>query len=128
MTPSADELLLRIAFGEPVEAGEARRCLGLSERDTNARTLRRARARKVRDAALQEAARALSPDSPSPWILAQRLAKAVERFEARKWPRIREGLTNDDMNPHEQALCRAFLVTGGGVPRTSRSLYELLKK
>lgn len=122
---SSFEVLLRLAMGEAVTQTEALSVLHLDacSRDDSARLERVARI-KARNHALREAASVLGADSPTSWVLAERLEAAVERFATRVWPRLRDGI-QCDLAPSDAYLHRAFL-TGERVPRTQRRLYDLL--
>lgn len=122
---SAIGLLLRLAFGEEVTSAEALRLLHSTPDRDELQRLERAARIKARDAALREAAQALGGDSPGAWVLAGRLADAIERFEYRMWPRLVAGV-DLELSPSETAIYRAFLA-GDRVPKTARWLYELLK-
>ena len=103
--------VLRVLHNIP-EKDEAQRC------DRVARI-------KARDAALYDAATTLGSDSPGAWVVAGRVADAIDRFEVRTWPRLKAGMACD-LSPSEESIYRAFL-TGERVPKTARRLYDLLK-
>lgn len=118
------DLVLRLAAGQEVKQADALRILhSQSDRDDVQRLERLARL-KARDSALLEAAAVLGADNPGAWVLAGRLALAVERFESRLWARLRSGAAFD-LAPSDSAIHRAFL-TGERVPKTQRRLYDLL--
>ncbi|MCZ2406344.1 MAG: hypothetical protein LC097_06380 [Burkholderiales bacterium] len=120
------EIVLQAAAGQPVAPQDARAALLARTTDPEA-TRRRERnaAIRARDAALRDAAHCLAGDGPTAWLLAQRLARAIARFRATTWQRIQAGIPVA-LSPADEALCAAFL-SGVGVPRTQRRLYELLK-
>ena len=122
---STIDLLLKLAFGEPVTQADALRLLhSQPDRDQSARLERVSRV-KARDSALKEAADILGGDGLGAWIVAGRVADAIDRFEVRLWPRLKAGI-GCDLSPSDVAIYRAFL-TGGRVPKTQRMLYDLLK-
>lgn len=122
-------LLIRIANGDRVDPSEVRRLLSdaaESEDYAKAIGLDRVARIKFRDTALTEAARLLSQDCAGSWIVAGRLAKAVERFMTRVLPRLRAGGRTDDLDPLDAALHRAW-ISGERVPRTARRLSDLVR-
>jgi plasmid stability protein len=123
------ELLVRVANGDRVTPEEARRLLTAaaeSSNHTQALGLDRLSRIRYRDAALVEAAHVLAADCTSPWIVAGRLARAVNRFQTRIWPRLRAGGHAGSMDPLDSALHRAFMA-GERVPATARRLFDLVK-
>lgn len=118
------DLVLQLAVGETVTQAEALRLLhNHPDRDESQRLERMARI-KARDRAMIDAALVLGADDPCTWILAGRLADAIDRFESRLWPRLRAGL-DCELSPADAAIHRAFLA-GERVPKTQRRLYDLL--
>jgi len=122
---SAIDLLLRLAFGGVVTKNEALRALHDQPEPDDRRRIERAARIKARNLALFCAARELGGDEPGVWIVANRLADAIERFEIRQWPRLVAG-HECNLSPSELAIYQAFL-SGESVPKTGRHLYSLLK-
>jgi hypothetical protein len=77
----------------------------------------------ARNKALNDAAAALDADTT--WKQAQLLEKAIARFEARVWPRVRYQ-QNPSLPPVDAALFRAF-KSGARPLRCARKLYELIR-
>ena len=121
---SGIELLLRMAFGEPVTQADALSVLHQGIDRADVQRLDRVARRKARDSALLECALLLGADCPGPWVTAGRLEAAIKRFECRMWPRLRAGIVRQ-LGPVDAALHRAFL-TGERIPRTQRRLYDSL--
>lgn len=89
--------------------------------------LDKASLRRVRDAALREAAEVLRPGTESEWQVAVRLADAISRFETRIWPRCRQETEPIHLGPMDEAIRRAFRQ-GVKVPSTPKMLYQLVRK
>ena len=126
---AAAEIVLAAAAGQPVHLppelarklltcandGAVAACLGLT-------LPQRIRAR---NAALAQAAQELASEGATTWQLAQRLARAVQRFERGLLPALQAG-QDLPLSPHESALWRAYQVSGARPLRSPRKLYSLL--
>lgn len=122
------ELVCALARGEPVEPAAARGALIAATQagPELAAWRERQTRRRLRDAALVDAARALGwPDDCGTWTAALRLERAVKRFEACHWPRLVAGVRMD-LSPSADAIARAFLA-GAQVPRSARGLFDVLR-
>lgn len=108
--------LLDLAAEDGPAAITLRRFLADGEAPT--RTERRA----LRDAALRDALAVLAPAAS--WRACVALAQAVQRFEARVWPRLRDGAPVGDLGPLDAVLLRARLAAP--LPATARQLWNLL--
>lgn len=80
---------------------------------------------RVRNSALMQAAQELATDGATTWQTAQRLARAVRRFELALLPALQAGHALS-LTPHELALWRAYQVSGARPLRSPRKLYSLL--
>lgn len=74
---------------------------------------------RARNQALAEAAAVLAPGAASSWVIACRLAEAVERFSSRLWPRCSR--FPEGLGPVDTALRIAHL-SGERVPTTAKRL------
>jgi hypothetical protein len=80
---------------------------------------------RVRNSALMQAAQELVTDGATTWQTAQRLARAVRRFELALLPALRAGQSLS-LTSHESALWRAYQVSGTRPLRSPRKLYSLM--
>lgn len=76
-----------------------------------------------RNRAFQAAANALG-DAP-PWQKALQLEKAIERFEARVWPKVRH-YHMPELPPVDEALFLVF-KSGARPLRCARKIYEIIR-
>lgn len=130
MTADTFELLRQASQGTaaPLPADLARALL-TADPDQVARILGLDRASRTRrrNAALQRAAALLAADGCGAWVAAERLARAVRRFERALWPALMgtdgTGLPLSDL---ERSLFEAF-ASGAAPIASARRLYELLR-
>lgn len=122
-------MLIRLATtSDRVTREDVQRILtAAAESDNHAAAIGMCRASRIRarDAALAQAAAQLAGDRPGPWQVACRLQKAVTRFRARKWPRLRAGASGVDLDELDSAIYRAFL-SGAKIPQSARQLANIL--
>ena len=101
------EILARVAFGEPVDPGEARQLLdaaAAADPSDFARALGVDRPTRIRmrDRALRAAAKSLLVTDP--WRAAKNLIGALDRFESRVLPLLRKGRPLAELGDHEKSL------------------------
>lgn len=129
MSDSAVELLQRAAAGEAIALPSDLACqLLAAANDTSLAEclgLTRHQRVRLRNAALVEAARILSPGSCSTWHTANLLEQAMRRFERALLPALRAGRSLA-LTPPEAALWRAYQLCGTRMLRARRKLYDLL--
>ncbi|UOB06532.1 hypothetical protein [[Acidovorax] ebreus] len=127
---AAVELLLQAANGAPVQLPPelARRLLACSNDSAVCDCLGLSLPQRIRlrNAALLQAAQELVTDGDTTWQAAQRLARAVRRFELALLPALRRGQVLP-LTPHESSLWRAYQVSGTRHLRSPRKLYSLLQ-
>ncbi len=120
------DLLIRQAEGDTATANEIVQTLLSDGCDWASPQLTKRHHRvRIRDEALRGAADGLRWECGSVWELAGRMERAIHRFETRVLPRL-WGCSDIELGPVDFYLRRAFL-TGAGIPKSQRSLYELLK-
>jgi len=103
--------MAKYVTGEPLE-----KSLGLD----------RASRIRARNDALRDAARMLD-EGRGPWPLAGRLEAALDRFEWRVWPRVKDQILPCGLGDLDAALFRVFAANLDRPIREQRGLYELLK-
>jgi hypothetical protein len=125
-TRSVLDLLIRQAEGATASTNEIVQTLLSDGCDWDSPQLTKRHHRvRIRDEALRRAAEGLRWECASTWELASRLERAIRRFETRVLPRL-WGSAEVELGPVDFFLRRAFL-SGAGIPKSQRSLYELLK-